>query len=489
MAGVFHAVLIAVLYCGASLLGAQLEATAAAKEHADKAAVYAQSGDFQRAEVELRIAVELAPADSSYLTSLGGVLGMQQKLKEAKVYLERAVKASPADAVARRNLAANQWQLHLFKEAQANLDQLLQVDPHDQSALLLGGMVAENLHEYARAARLLALVPDLVRGRPESIAALASAYYHTSQWDKAHTLLEGLLDRPAQPQGIFAAAGVAVRARDYGIAQNLLESIRATYPDTPALEYNLALIAYRSGRVGESQAKLTDLVRAGRATADVYELFVTTLVTTAKLPAALQAASQMVDALPASERAFRAKGMVEMKMNQFTDAVRSYTRAVELDSSSLDAKTGLASAQWAAGMRAEAGVAFQSLIRNNPRDAAVHEAYGTLLLESAIDEAGEAQGAALLKTAIKLDASRVEAHYQLGNLALQRGQTEDARKYLETAARLEPRQSRIPFALARLYRRLGRAHSAAKAMQLYEKLKAEETGAAVRESSVRMQPR
>lgn len=485
MVAVFHTVLIAALCCGASLLGAPVET--AAKEHADKAAAYAQSGNFPRAEAELRIAVDLAPADASYLTSLGGVLGMQQKLKEANVYFERAVKASPADAVARRNLAANQWQLHLFKEAQANLDRLLRHDPHDQVALLLSGMVAENLHDYARAAKLLALVPDMVHERPESVAALASAYYNTAQRDKAHKLLEGLLARPVQPQGIFAAAGVAVRAEDYSIAEKLFESIRTSYPDAAALEYNLALIAYRRGRVSESQVKLLELIHAGRATTGAYELLVTIFVKTGKLPAALQVASQMVDALPKSEPAFRTRGMVEMKMNQFTDAVRSYSRAVELDSSSLEAKTGLASAEWAAGMRAEAGAAFQALIHNNPRDAAVHEAYGTLLLDSAADETAEARGAELLKTAVRLDASRAEAHYQLGNLLLKRGQTQDALPYLETAAKLEPRASRIQFALARVYRRLGRADDAAKAMHLYEKLKAEETGDAIRESGSKVQ--
>jgi tetratricopeptide (TPR) repeat protein len=176
-------------------------------------------------------------------------------------------------------------------------------------------------------------------------------------------------------------------------------------------------------------------------------------------------------------------------MNQFTDAVRSYSRAIELDASSLDAKTGLASAQWAAGMRAEAGAAFEALIRNNPRDAVVYETYGTLLLDSAADEVAEARGAALLKTAVRLDASRAEAHYQLGNLALKQNQIQEAQKYLETAARLDPREGRIQFALARLYRRLGRADDAAKAMRLYEELRAEETGAAVPESGLRVQPK
>src|SRR5689334_18423264 len=124
-----------------------------ARQHAEKGVQCAQAGDMVCAEAELRRAVELAPDDASYLTSLGGVLGMQQKLDEANVYFERAVKSDPNDAAARRNLAANDWRRGRFKQAQANLEHLLRVAPQDKTATLLLGMVAENEHAYARAAK------------------------------------------------------------------------------------------------------------------------------------------------------------------------------------------------------------------------------------------------------------------------------------------------------------------------------------------------
>jgi Tfp pilus assembly protein PilF len=59
----------------------QPDATAAAREHAEKGIQCAQAADMVCAEAELRHAVELAPNDASYLTSLGGILGMRQKLQ------------------------------------------------------------------------------------------------------------------------------------------------------------------------------------------------------------------------------------------------------------------------------------------------------------------------------------------------------------------------------------------------------------------------
>jgi tetratricopeptide (TPR) repeat protein len=381
-----------------------------AREHAERGVQLAQSGDLHQAEAELRRAVQLAPDDASYLTSLGGILGMEQKLAEANVYFEKAVKIDPANAPARRNLAANEWRLGQLKQAEANLEYLLRQQPDDKMATLLLGMVSENERDYARAAKLLAAVPDLVEQRPESVAALASAYYHTERRPEAHKLLEALSRQPASPQGILAAGGVAVRAQDYSVAEKLFESIRSSFT-------------------------------ADRERGEVYNLL----------------------------------GMVEMKMDQFTDAVRSYSQAVELDPKSVDAQVGLASAKWAAGMRGEAEAQFQTLVKQYPRDASVYEGYGTSLLSSATDDAMLQHSEVLLRKAVELDTSRAEAHYQLGLLELKRDQgdssTEGMRQalaQLQTAVQLGLNESRVHYALARVYRRLGREGEATKEMNIYQ---------------------
>jgi tetratricopeptide (TPR) repeat protein len=501
-------VFLVVVCTGFYLLGTPSQDPAAARQHADKAAEYIQAGDLPRAETELRTAITLAPADSSYLTSLGGVLGMQGKLDEANTYFLRAVKANPADATARRNLAANQWRLGQLKPAQANLERLVREQPQDRASVLLLGMVSENLHDYASAARLLGSIPDIVSQRPETVAAFASACYHTSQPEKARQLLESLLGHAADPQALFAAAGVAAQAADYGIAEKLFDSIRSSYPDQAKLTYNLALIQYRTGRVAESQKALLALTTSGHATGEVYDLLgqcyqrqgntteaihaldnaihqepsnqlhyaalVTILLDARRLPAALEAANKMAALFPASASALRTQAHVLLKVSQYTDAVRAYRRAIELDPSSLDAQIGLASAQWGAGMRFDARSGFERLIKQHPRDAAIYETYASLLLDSAPDNASETRAGVLLKTAVNLDATRAESHFRLGNLALKNEATAEALRQFETAARLAPRESKIQFALARLYRRLDRAGDAATAMRRYEELKAAE---------------
>jgi Flp pilus assembly protein TadD len=175
-----------------------------------------------------------------------------------------------------------------------------------------------------------------------------------------------------------------------------------------------------------------------------------------------------------------------MKMNQFTDAVHSYSRAVELDPKSLDAEVGLASAKWAAGMRAQADAEFQALLKRRPGEASVCEAYAISLLTGSDDTSIEQRAETLLKRAIELDSSRAVSHYQLGMLALKRSDLKkgttgaspnslrEAVEQLETAARLGLNDSKIHYGLTRVYRRLGREDDAAREMHIYEELKAAE---------------
>jgi len=58
-------------------LGAPPASGSEAQGHAEKGTQCAQAGDLGCAEAEMRRAVALAPSDSAYLTSLGGILGME----------------------------------------------------------------------------------------------------------------------------------------------------------------------------------------------------------------------------------------------------------------------------------------------------------------------------------------------------------------------------------------------------------------------------
>jgi tetratricopeptide (TPR) repeat protein len=483
-----------------------------AQNYAERGMDLAQSGDLKSAEEELRRAVALAPNNPEFLAELAGVLGMEQKLEEAGVYFEKALKADPENLQVRRDLAANRWQLGHLQEAKTNLRLILKVKPDDRRSILLLGMVSENLSDYAEAARLLGSVPELVRQRPESVAALARAYYHTNQQQKARATLEKILQDSAEPGSVFMAGEVASQAGDSETALKLFEAIRPSYPDHAVLNYNIALAEYRGGRVAEAESVLVDLRKAGHETVETLNLLgwcyykqgkyqesvrtmndaialdptrestylaLCQMLKAHDLPLAHRVAAAAVERLPNSFRLYMIKGLIEARQGDYTQAVVSYRRAVALDANSREANFNLARMQWRVGSEKEAEETFRSGIKRFPRDGPTYVEYSLMLLKGAEtgDSAREQHAVALLKQACAVNPSYAEPHYQLGNLALIKGNIADAQKELQTAARLNPKDAKTHFALSRAYRRLGRSQDAAAELALYQKLKAMEENA------------
>jgi Flp pilus assembly protein TadD len=126
---------------------------------------------------------------------------------------------------------------------------------------------------------------------------------------------------------------------------------------------------------------------------------------------------------------------------------------------------------------------FEQTMRQFPRDSRTRVEFGTLLLE---DGSPETRGRAveLLKQAIVTDDSSVEARYQLANIELADGKLQPALEFLQRAIKLEPNDSRLHFAISRVYRRLGRNSDAEKEMASYQELKAAEHPAAQNDSAL-----
>jgi Tfp pilus assembly protein PilF len=168
--------------------------------------------------------------------------------------------------------------------------------------------------------------------------------------------------------------------------------------------------------------------------------------------------------------------MAQLQLGEFTDAVESYGRALQLDPTAPEAHVGLASAQWSAGMTTAAAHTFEENLKLFPRDANNCQEYGRFLLKQAEtgDRTAEARAIAQLDKAIDLNEALPESHFLLGNLLLTKEEIPQALPHLERAVQLDPQASRYRLALARAYRRAHRNDDAARELQAFQSLKAEE---------------
>ncbi|PYU69201.1 MAG: hypothetical protein DMG49_13985 [Acidobacteria bacterium] len=478
-----------------------------AETHSAEGLALAKVGNLQSAEAELRKAVALAPANAGFLEDLATVLAMEKKLDESTSYFQRALKIDPRDLVARRYLAANLWQLHRYAEARQNLRMLLNANPGDPQALLLLGMVSENTRDYATAAKTLGSVPALVRAQPESIAALARSYYHIGETEKARAWLNELQNHAAGAPAALLGVQIADEMQDYKTAETLLSSVAPHYSDQTDLRYRLALVKFHAQLFEESRQILQQLLDDGHKTSEVNRLLASCfraqnrheeaihalqeaiqldpgseasyldlasiLLAQKRISSAMELAQRMARAFPDSSRVFVSKGSIELGASDFTDAVSSFTRAAQLEPTNSDATIGLARAQANAGMTERAKTTLDMAIGRFPEIARFELELGRVLLKEAEtgNTGAEVRAEQLLHSAVAHDNKLAEAHYELGDLALRRGQAARALIHLEKAAKLAPSSAKTHFALSRAYRQLGRKQEAAKQATLYDKLK------------------
>ncbi len=505
--------LVAVLLASARFgLGAPPQETGA-QGHAERGRELLGRGELPAAEQALRKAVELAPEDAEFLGLLGIALGRQQKLQESDIYLEKALRLDPADAAMRRNLAWNQFELGQLTAAKANLERVVKEKPHDSAAILVMGMVEEELKHYAVATKLLESVPEEVQQRPESVAALARAYYYTGQQKKSRAVLKDLQLRSAAPESVFVAAQVAAELHDFEIGEALLHSLWTNYPNKERLGYALARLQYRAGRFSESLETLRRTIASGHESSEIYNLegwclfrkddakgaiaaldraialdpadesnyldVGMMLLENQRYDGAMTAAEKALAVAPDSYRGHRLKAQIDIKIGRVNDAEALYARAVELNPSDADAITGLATAQLDVGKSSAAEETLKKAIERLPRAAVLYQAYGTMLLwgEGTTNRDVEARAVELLRKAEALDPSLAETHYQLGKLALRDDNAREALRELETAVKLDPKSSKNHYGLAQAYRKLGRAADAGREVRVFQTLKEKENRA------------
>jgi len=469
-----------------------------------------QQPDTATEEAQLRAALRRSPADASLLVRLGTVLAQENKLAEAVDYLEKALKLNPRDLATRRGLAAIYYQSGKLEEARQNLERVLHARPEDTRSMLLLGMIDEELGDHKSASKLLGDVLPLVQQRPEAATSLARAYYHMGETQKARDALHMLTGNPAGPETAFQGGRLAAEFKDYETAERLFLSIQSTYPDPAMLNYNIALTQFSAKRYPECEKTLLASIGFGHGTADAYELLGWAYQQQDRLPemlkafekainmrpdnqayyidlgdglaekknyaTAIEVATEAVKRFPSSSAVYSMKGSVELKMYLLTEALKSYSTAVELDPNNPRAVLGLALTQWNMDRNDEAARTFDEGVRKFPQDGFFLLKYALFLLNAPGERGAEqlARIRNLLKKSAELDSSMAETHFQLGNLAMSENNYDEAITELQNAAKLDPELSKVHLTLSRVYRRAGREADADKETALHRKLKEKE---------------
>lgn len=252
-----------------------------------------------------------------------------------------------------------------------------------------------------------------------------------------------------------------------GAAEQMLIAIRLA-PDNPLYASALGGIAVRQWEAGEIASARDNLVVAADARPSDAKIenmleevsldLGATLAKERRFKTGVALAKDTARRFPQSARAQQMLGLFLSRNQENLAAVAAYQRALSLSPESSDLNVGLGVAQTMAGALPEAVRTLEAGIQKWPEDAVHYQAYGVLLLRMANEGlASQEDAIRMLRKALALNASLSEAHYQLGNLALSRGQTDIALEHLLAALRSGDQSSKVHFALSRAYRALGKS--------------------------------
>ncbi len=286
----------------------------------------------------------------------------------------------------------------------------------------------------------------------------------------------GMLLLGAEPPAAMKLARQAYEAAREGRVEEAVNGLREAARLAPAN----ALYRSALGGLFEKQGKLEEAVEefgvAARLDPQFRERWEAVslewgaeLARARRFRSGLAFAQQTAARFPQSARAAIMQGLFFTRNQQNLAAVDAYRRAVTLAPDSPEANVGLGIAQSSAGMLPEAAATFEDGLRRFPRDATHRQAYGVLLVKRF--ETGEAEAAAraaaMLDSALLIDGTLAEAHYQLGALALAGGDASAAVAKFASAAALGLDDARIYYAWARALRRLGRGGEADEHLTLF----------------------
>jgi len=489
----------------APTLGAQ---DASVQDRARIGISLARQGNLAEAERELRAAVSGGPSVAVYRAQLASILGLQGKWNEALVYFEQAVQLAPENIDFRRETAAVQWQFGLMPAAESNLQYVLANRPDDPGAVLLLGLLKEKTGDYAKAAELLYSQFAVVATQPERTVALFHSVVRSGHPDKIAKVVDVL--KAHRNDKIWAGAisrctQIAAMGGDFQTAEALFSLLPADDPERPAAAIQLALLLYHQSQVSRAKELLLQLKIQGVVNADVeallgncleserqpelalaayrraiaaapsqidhYEDLISLLLYLRRTGDALVAMKQALSVAPNDARAWVWKGNVELRRNAYKDAMESYRHAVRLDDGNADARFGVAAAYYVTGQIDAAIAECKAGIPRFPNDARFYVSYAEMLLASPDSMERHAQANDLLEKALKLSPQSAQAHYLLGQMALQEGRWKEAEERLLLSLQSDPDRSKTHFALAGVYRRTGRTDKAGQEFALYKKLK------------------
>jgi len=475
----------------------------------DCALVHVGAHDFAAALRDLDAQLAATPRDLKALNLYGIALTGAGRRDAANERFRSALAIDPSFHPAMRNLGVNEFDAGRLDQAQAWFEKVAALVPADEVAHVYLGEIhfrrrrpREAASEFARSGTRWQKDPAwtldygralLLSGRtPEALAVLA----HLPETDGAARFEAGLA---------LGSAGA------YAEAARAFEGARKTYKDPYAAGYDQVLMLVEAGDDEAAIRVAQEMIAAGHAPAELYNLASRALVGAGRVQEAYDALRQatrlqprapenyldlaaiciehgnfdlgleIVDIglgeLPRSWQLRLQRGVLLAMKGQTADAEKEFDEARGLapDQPVPYAALGMA---WIQGGQTEKAVDVLRAELPRRKDHVVPYIFAVAVLRSGVEATSPAATEAIdaLRRSIRAAPSFAPAHAELGKLLLKRDDVEGAIRELEKSAELDPSGTPALYALSQAYRKKGDLARAQALLARVSALNAQERG-------------
>ena len=462
-----------------------------ARAHALLGEEHTLNHDFPKAIQEFQKAIELDPDRIQSYAALGAAYRAAGQLADAEGAYRKALKRSPKSSPARAELGQYLFSVGKLAEAEDEMRAACDLDTQALTPRIFLARIYMAMGRMADAEATYASLKRIAPENPEVYEALGRFYVSTGQKLKAVDEFQSLAK--AKPRDLSVKNHLAESLLDLNRtaeATPLAGEILRANPSDPQGLLTQGRIFLATGAYEKAIETLQKAVKAAPESANAYYLL-GIAQQSARFPDVAKASfNRALELQPRMASAAGALANLDAITGDYSDAFRQADNARRVDPSLFSANLAQVRALIAKGDLHQAEVAIEDLLKRDPtspaslsllvnlysREGRARDAVPRLagLIQQHPQSAGLhfllglayfsinnlPQSGDSVRTALRLDPKTPDAYTLLANIALARGQADEAKSDLRSAIAASPRNLLNYMTLVTQYEKEGNWHGA-----------------------------
>ena len=452
-----RAIALTALLSGALAIMGQSSMGQTSSTSNDDALARLRKGDFTGTLTLADQALQQNPNDCRMLTIRGLALKNSGKSAEALQSFGSAASLCPKFLPALEGLAELQYAQH-SPQAAPTLEKILALQPANQTTHAMLAVIQARTGDCTGAVEHFAKAVDLLRSNSAAMAQYGSCLLAIAEPEQARNIFQQLLEKEDTPSNRLRYSYACWKAKDYteGI-QALAPLLNSTPPDPEGLML-AARLAESSGDTPRAVDLLQKAIAAKPEDPRNYLFFSEISFNHSSYKVGIDMLNAGLARLPQDARLYVARGVLEVQLSKFDDALADFRKAHQLDPNQSLAGDAIGIMLDQRHQSAESLAAYAAQAKAHPEDALVQYLYAEVLNRSdqAAQSDNEASAIEAARRAVALEPDYQPALDLLCQLEFRAGNIDKSLELARKAIARNPEDETAIYQELMAYRRLGK---------------------------------